>query len=127
VTSLPKRAKIDANSTPTAPLPMTAMLFGTSRRLIASSLVMIRLRSISMPGTPRGLEPVATMISLRARSVCFSPSKTSTPRCRSGGRCLDPVDLVLLEQKLDALGEPADDPIFPALDLAHVDTDAPLP
>ena len=40
---------------------------------------MIRLRSISMPGTLRGDDPVATMISLRARSVCFSPSKTSTP------------------------------------------------
>ena len=42
VTSLPKRRKIDANSTPTAPLPMIAIDFGTSRRWIASSLVMIR-------------------------------------------------------------------------------------
>ena len=32
-----------------------------------------------MPGTLRGVDPVATMISLRARSVCLSPSKTSTP------------------------------------------------
>ena len=79
VTSLPNRRKIDANSTPTAPLPMIAIDFGTSRRWIASSLVMMRLRSISMPGTLRGAEPVATMISLRARSVCVSPSKTSTP------------------------------------------------
>ncbi len=79
VTSLPKRLKIDANSTPTAPLPMITMLFGTSRRPMASSLVMMRLRSISMPGTPRGVDPVATMISLRARSVCCSPSNTSTP------------------------------------------------
>ena len=70
VTSLPKRLKIDANSTPTAPLPMIAIDFGTSFRWIASSLVMIRLRSISMPGTLRGAEPVATMISLRASSVC---------------------------------------------------------
>ncbi len=79
VTSLPKRLKIDANSTPTAPLPMITMVFGTSRRPIASSLVMMRLRSISMPGTPRGADPVATMISSRARSVCCSPSNTSTP------------------------------------------------
>ena len=43
VTSLPKRRKIEANSTPTAPLPMITIDFGTSRRLIASSLVMIRL------------------------------------------------------------------------------------
>ncbi len=32
-----------------------------------------------MPGTLRGAEPVATMMSRRARSVCVSPSKTSTP------------------------------------------------
>ena len=43
VTSLPKRRKIDANSTPTAPLPMIAIDFGTAARWIASSLVMIAL------------------------------------------------------------------------------------
>jgi len=32
VTSAPKRRKIDANSTPTAPLPMIAIVFGTSAR-----------------------------------------------------------------------------------------------
>ena len=32
VTSLPNLLKMDANSTPTAPLPMIAMLFGTSAR-----------------------------------------------------------------------------------------------
>ena len=79
VTSLPKLRKIDANSTPTAPLPMIAIDFGTSFRWIASSLVMMRLWSIVMPGTLRGDDPVATMISLRACSVCVSPSKTSTP------------------------------------------------
>ena len=42
VTSLPKRLKIDANSTPTAPLPMITSVFGTSRSPMASSLVMIR-------------------------------------------------------------------------------------
>jgi len=40
---------------------------------------MIRSLSIVMPGTLRGDDPVATMISLRAFSVCFSPSNTSTP------------------------------------------------
>src|ERR1700682_6691535 len=39
------------------------------------------------------------------------------------GGAFDPVDLVLLEQEFDALGEPADDPILPGLDLAHVDPD----
>src|SRR5262245_50673399 len=58
---------------------MMAIDFGTSRRPIASSLVMMRLRSISMPGTLLGADPVETTISLRARSVCVSPSKTSMP------------------------------------------------
>ena len=78
VTSLPNRRKIDANSTPTAPLPMIAIDFGISFRPIASSLVMMRLRSSSMPGTLRACEPVATMISLVAVSVCLSPSVIST-------------------------------------------------
>ena len=42
VTSLPNRRKMEANSTPTAPLPMIAMDFGTSFRCTASSLVMMR-------------------------------------------------------------------------------------
>ena len=46
VTSLPKRRKMDANSTPTAPLPRMTIDFGISFNPIASSLVMIRLRSI---------------------------------------------------------------------------------
>jgi hypothetical protein len=69
VTSLPKRLKIDANSTPTAPLPRITIDFGTSRKPIASSLVMMRWRSISTPGTLRGCEPVATMISRLATRV----------------------------------------------------------
>ncbi len=78
VTSLPKRRKIEANSTPTAPLPRMTIDLGISLRPIASSLVMIRLRSISMPGTLRGSEPVAMTISFRAVSVCASPPVTST-------------------------------------------------
>ena len=77
-----------------------------------------------MPGTLRGAEPVATMISLRARSVCVSPSNdldaavAGQPR-----RALDPVDLVLLEQELDALGQAGDDPVLAGVHLRHVDAD----
>ncbi len=78
VTSLPKRRKMDANSTPTAPLPRITIDFGTSLKPIASSLVMMRLRSISMPGTLRGWEPVATTISRVAESICVCPSVIST-------------------------------------------------
>ena len=106
VTSLPNRLKIDANSTPTAPLPMMTSVFGTSRRPIASSLVMMRLRSISMPGTPRGDEPVATMISFaRAKRLRLALEDVDAAVAGQPRRPLDPVDLVLLEQELDALGQ----------------------
>ena len=79
-------------------------------RWIASSLVMMRVRSISMPGTLRGAEPVATMISLRARSVCVvALEHVDAAVARQPRRALDPVDLVLLEQELDALRQAADD------------------
>ena len=85
---------------------------------------MMRLRSISMPGTLRGADPVATMISLRARSVCclaledVDAAVAGQPR-----RALDPVDLVLLEQELDALGQAGDDAVLARLHLGHVDAD----
>ncbi len=124
VTWLPKRRKIDANSTPTAPLPRMTIDFGTSRSAIASSLVMIRLRSISTPGTLRGTDPVAMMISFAAVRLCVSPSTTSTvPRPVIVARAFDPFDLVFLEQELDALGQPGDDFVLARLHLIHVDAD----
>ncbi len=61
VTFDPKRAYIEANSTPTAPEPITSSDFGTS----ASSSIPVEDRtvfsSMSMPGSARGVEPVATM------------------------------------------------------------------
>jgi len=57
VTWLPNCANTEANSTPIAPLPRMTMLFGTSRSFSASSLVMMRWRSISMPGTPARAGP----------------------------------------------------------------------
>ena len=128
VTSLPKRRKIDANSTPTAPLPMIAIDFGTSRRWIASSLVMMRLRSISMPGTLRGADPVATMISLRARSVCFSPSNTSTPPLPAS-RAVPLIQSILffLNRNSTPLRQAGDDLVLARLHLRHVDADAASP
>jgi hypothetical protein len=78
VTWLPKRLKMDANSTPTAPLPMIAIDFGTVAMWIASSLVMIRLRSISMPGTLRAVDPVATTISLPSTICGAAPSAVTS-------------------------------------------------
>ena len=100
VTWLPKRLKIDANSTPTAPLPMIAIDFGTCAMWIASSLVMMRLRSISMPGTLRAVDPVATTISLpshdlRRRALGGHLDLAAAEQPAGAG---DAVDLVLLEQ-----------------------------
>ena len=84
----------------------------------------MRVRSISMPGTLRGAEPVARMISLRARSVCVSPSKTSMrAAARQPRGALDPVNLVLLEEKLDPLRHPADDAILSRVHLRHVEAE----
>ena len=60
VTVEPKRAKIDANSIPTAPAPMTIRLFGISVSSRISSEVRIALPSGVIPGRPRGREPVAS-------------------------------------------------------------------
>ena len=127
VTSLPKRRKIEANSTPTAPLPRMTIDLGISLRPIASSLVMIRLRSISMPGTLRGCEPVATMISFRAVSVCcLAAGDLDRALAGQPGAALDPVDLVLLEEQLDAAGQPLDDLVLAGLHLGHVEADGRL-
>ncbi len=77
VTSLPNRLNTVANSTPMGPLPRMTMDFGTWRSAMASSLVMMRARSISMPGTLRAYDPVAMTI-CGAVSVCGSPPVTST-------------------------------------------------
>ena len=86
---------------------------------------MIRLRSIVDAGHAARLRAGGDDDLLASRSsVCLSPSVTSTvplPASRAGA--LDPVDLVLLEQELDAAGEALDDLVLARLDLGHVDAD----
>ena len=61
---------------------------------------------------------------MRARSVCVSPSKTSMAfAAGQPRRPLDPVNLVLLEEKLDPLRHPADDAILARVHLRHVEAD----
>ena len=62
VTSVPKRANIEANSTPTAPAPSTINDFGISLSSRISSLVMICSPSIGRVANERGTEPVAMMM-----------------------------------------------------------------
>ncbi len=74
VTSEPKSRYMDAHSTPMAPAPTIVTRAGTSLRLSASSLVMIRSPSGSSPGRERGAEPVARM-----RSVALAWSSPDSP------------------------------------------------
>ncbi len=45
---------------------------------------------------------------------------------RQAAAALDPIDLVLLEEKLDPAGQALDDLVFPRLHLTHVDADCGL-
>ena len=118
---------MDANSTPTAPLPRITIDFGTSRRLIASSLVMMRLRSISTPGTLRGGGSGGDHNLARGRhALRFAVGHVDLSASGDPRGALDPLDLVLLEQKLDALGQAGDDFVFARLHLVHVDADGAL-
>ena len=82
VTRAPKRACIEANSTPTAPEPITTSDFGTS---VSSSMDVedrMVLSSMSMPGSERGVDPVATMMFFAAKTV--SPPSAPTTATRPG-------------------------------------------
>ena len=70
VTLTPTSWNIDANSTPTAPAPTITMSFGSVSSRRTSSLVTIRLPSISRPGSDLTREPVAriTSVALSTRS-----------------------------------------------------------
>ena len=73
VTFVPKRLKIEANSTPTAPAPMIPRVFGTVVRFRISMLVRMNCGSGSRPGSMRASDPVAMMMFF-ASSVCVLPS-----------------------------------------------------
>lgn len=60
VMSVPKDFQAEANSTPMTPPPRTIADFGTRSRTRAWSEEMIRLPSISRPGSDFGTEPVAS-------------------------------------------------------------------
>ena len=64
VTLVPKRAKIEANSVPTAPAPMTSIDFGTCLSSRMWSELRMRLPSVGAMGRSRGTEPVAMMMFL---------------------------------------------------------------
>ncbi len=72
VISLPKLLKMEPNSTPTAPAPITTMDLGIWGRARISMLVRMRFASDSTPGNMRASEPVAITTFL-AWMTFFSP------------------------------------------------------
>ena len=73
-TSAPKLRYIEANSTPTAPAPMTASDPGTCSRSRTSTFVRTRPDFTSKPGSMRASEPVA-----RTMCAAFSVRSPSGP------------------------------------------------
>ncbi len=77
VISLPKLLKMEPNSTPTAPAPITTMDLGICGSARISMLVRMRFASDSTPGSMRASEPVATT-TFFAWTTFFSPLAAST-------------------------------------------------
>ena len=101
--------------------------FGISFRWIASSLVMIRLRSISMPGHAARLRAGRDDDLLaRGERLLLPLGDLDLALAGQPSAALDPVDLVLLEQQLDAAGEALDDLVLAGVHLGHVDADGGL-
>ena len=84
VTLDPRSEKVEANSQPMAPPPMTAMRAGMRSSISTSSEVMIGPPT-SKSGMSRGAEPEAR-ITWRACSVVLEPSAPFTETVRSGPR-----------------------------------------
>ena len=119
---MPKRLKIDANSTPTAPAPMIPSVFGTVVRFRISMLVRMNCGSGCKPGQHArfragGDDDVLRLEGLRAAVSAL----TSTLPPPLASRALDPLDLVLLHQELDALGVLGDDPVLAVVDQRQVE------
>ncbi len=77
VISLPKLLKMEPNSTPTAPAPITTIDLGIAGRARISMLVRMLVPSASTPGNMRASEPVAITTFL-PWTTFFSPFAPST-------------------------------------------------
>ncbi len=105
VTLVPKRWKMEANSTPTAPAPIITIDFGIAGRLRISLLVRRVLASGSRPGNMRASEPVASTIFFAVIS-CAAPLGIGHADFAGAGNlaeAADHFDLVLFEQEFHAL------------------------
>jgi len=114
VTFTPRSWYSEANSTPTAPAPTTMTSFGSESARRASSEVMIRLPSISRPGSDLTRDPVAMMTSVPLRTryprstalaVLAGHLDLHGRRAVEPAATLDPGDLVLVDEALQARPE----------------------
>ena len=95
VTWTPYAAKTSANSTPTAPAPITTTEGGRRSSRSASSELMTRVLSIGTPGRLFGAAPVASTIA-RASSVRTLPSGACTVTAPGAVTVPRPVTRVIL-------------------------------
>ena len=104
---------------------MIAIDFGTSCRWIASSLVMMRLRSISIPGTLRGADPVATMISFARVQRLLRRPRTRRRRRSPVSRAVPLIQSILffLNRNSTPLVRPVTILSLRACTCGHVDAD----
>ena len=116
VTSVPKLRKMEANSTPTAPAPMTMRDFGTWGMERISMLVRMRSSGCEAEdcfGVGAGGEDDVFRFDLAGFAVCAAVRSTVWTPSLAGpvSRAVagDDGDLVLLHQELKALGVLVDD------------------
>ena len=108
VTSVPKLRKIDANSTPTAPAPITISDFGGALKLRISILVRI-VSSAFNPGSSLASDPVASITFFAFTGLfCavrfhFHCVHAVLRAARQSSKTRNNGDLVLLHQELEAL------------------------
>ena len=126
VTSAPKSRYMLAHSTPMAPAPTIVTRPGTSPRVSASSLVMIRRPSGSSPGRLRGALPVARMrlSALASRSPGLAAGDADAGRAGQHAVAAQDGHLVLLHQELDARHVLVDDRVAALAERAVVEADA---
>ena len=130
VISLPKLLKMEPNSTPTAPAPITTMDLGIWGRARISMLVRMRSASASTPGNMRASEPVAittffawTVLLLTIGGFDRDGVNALFRRPGEPAVALDVSDLVLAHEEVEALHVLGDDPVLALQDGLPVDGD----
>ena len=107
VTSAPRRRQTEPSSSPMMPAPITTSVLGTSGSDSAPVESTMRFWSTVTPGSARGLRAGGDDDVLGVERALGAVLGRDLDLAGAGdaARALDPLDLVLLEQELDALGQ----------------------